>query len=96
MNCKYCNADIPENVKFCPECGKASPMPDPEPEPQVQFIPPIMTIEEVAKFLKVSKPTVYNLIRKGMPWFPVGGHRRFITDEIVEWAKQIQKRRKGA
>lgn len=90
MNCKYCNASISQNVKFCPECGKASPMPDPKPEIQVQIVPPIMTIQELAKFLRISKPTVYQLIREGMPWFPICGHKRFLTDEILLWAKSRQ------
>lgn len=27
MNCKYCNAELHENAKFCPECGKKVKLP---------------------------------------------------------------------
>ena len=97
MNCKHCKTIISEKAKFCPECGKPVPKPEPKPEPQTEQAPPIMSVKQIASFLGISNPTVYRLIREGMPWFPVGGHKRFIRDEVVQWAKSRQfNKLKGA
>lgn len=55
MNCCNCGKEIPDDVKFCPECGKnpwvkeaepqtaAQPQPphtQPQPQPQPQYYPP--------------------------------------------------------
>jgi len=43
----------------------------------------IMTINEVAAFLKLSKITIYKLIKKGeLPAFRVGNSWRFDRDKI--------------
>jgi len=43
----------------------------------------IMTINEVAAFLKLSKITIYKLIKKGeLPAFRVGNSWRFHRDKI--------------
>lgn len=45
----------------------------------------IMTVEEVAAFLKLSKITVYKLVKKGqLPGFRVGNSWRFRKDDIYE------------
>ena len=45
----------------------------------------IMTVEEVAAFLKLSKITVYKLVKKGqIPGFRVGNSWRFRKDKILE------------
>lgn len=45
----------------------------------------IMTVEEVAEFLKLSKITIYKLVKKGqLPGFRVGNSWRFRKDKIVE------------
>jgi len=45
----------------------------------------IMTVEEVAEFLKLSKITVYKLVKKGqVPGFRVGNSWRFRKEDIVE------------
>lgn len=93
MNCQHCKTVLSANAKFCPQCGK--PVPKPEPEPREEQAPPIMSIKQVAEFLGISSPTVYRLIREGMPWFAVASHKRFIRDEIIHWAKARQ-RQKGA
>jgi excisionase family DNA binding protein len=42
-----------------------------------------MTIEEVAAFLKLSKITVYKLVKKGdIPAFRIGHSWRFLRDQI--------------
>jgi len=43
----------------------------------------IMTIDEVASFLKLSKITIYKLVKKGgLPAFRVGNSWRFQRDKI--------------
>jgi excisionase family DNA binding protein len=45
--------------------------------------PSIMTIDEVADFLKLSKITIYKLVKKGeIPGFRVGNSWRFQRDKI--------------
>jgi len=45
----------------------------------------IMTVEEVAAFLKLSKITVYKLVKKGqIPGFRVGNSWRFRKEDIYE------------
>ena len=45
----------------------------------------IMTVEEVADFLKLSKITIYKLVKKGqLPGFRVGNSWRFRKDKILD------------
>jgi excisionase family DNA binding protein len=45
--------------------------------------PSIMTIDDVADFLKLSKITIYKLVKKGdIPGFRVGNSWRFQRDKI--------------
>ena len=46
----------------------------------------IMTIEEVADYLKIPKSTVYKLAQEGkVPCQKVGRHWRFRKDTIDKW-----------
>lgn len=48
----------------------------------------IMTVDEVAKYLKLSKITVYKLTQKGdIPGFRIGSSWRFNREKIDEIAK---------
>ena len=45
----------------------------------------IMTIDDVASFLKLSKITIYKLVKKGdIPAFRVGNSWRFQRDKIEQ------------
>jgi excisionase family DNA binding protein len=49
----------------------------------------ILTIDEVASFLKVAERTVYRLAAaKKIPAFKVGGAWRFSRLDIDQWIKQ--------
>lgn len=49
----------------------------------------VLTIEELAAYLKISKSTLYKLVREGsLPCKKVGKHWRFHKDAIDEWLKQ--------
>ena len=49
----------------------------------------MLTIKEVADFLKVTERTIYRLAAaKQIPAFKVGGSWRFSRADIAEWIKQ--------
>lgn len=49
----------------------------------------ILTIEEMAVYLKAGKRTVYRLAAEGkIPAFKVGGTWRFLRGDIELWIKQ--------
>ena len=48
----------------------------------------VMTIQDLATYLKVSKSTLYKLVREGkVPSQKVGKHWRFHKEAIDEWLK---------
>jgi len=48
----------------------------------------IMTIEELAEYLKISRSTLYKLLQDGkLPGQKVGKRWRFHQDAIDEWVK---------
>lgn len=52
----------------------------------------IMTIDEVASYLKLKLKTAYHLAAKGeIPGFKVGGSWRFRKGEIDKWIKKQSK-----
>lgn len=94
MKCLKCETNLAENIKFCPECGTPAPKPVPIPVAQEKKeFPPIMTLDQAAEFLKVSRCLVYKLIKfEGLPWFPLGpgSRKRFLTDELLAWSRSRQ------
>jgi len=88
MNCK-CGATIPAKAKFCPECGTTAPISDTKVEIQpIKQVAHILTVREASEFLKISSSKLYELISANeIPWFPVGSHKRFLTQELLDWAK---------
>jgi len=71
---------LPELAKITVHC-RFSPMSQPESD--------ILTILEVAKYLKVAERTVYRLAAaKKIPAFKVGGSWRFSRAEIDRWIKR--------
>jgi len=49
----------------------------------------VMTIEELAEYLKVSKSSLYKLAQKGkVPGQKVGKHWRFHREAIDAWIKK--------
>lgn len=52
----------------------------------------ILTIREVAEYLKLNEKTTYRLVAEGkIPGFKIGGSWRFRRSEIDSW---IEKQRK--
>ncbi len=53
---------------------------------QTQMQTDIMTIREVADYLKLTEKTAYRLVAEGkIPGFKVGGSWRFRRSEIEQW-----------
>ena len=63
------------------------------PPERVQMNTEIMTIKEVAEYLKLTEKTAYRLAAEGkVPGFKVGGSWRFTRREIDAWiAKQLKQ-----
>ena len=56
----------------------------------------IMTIKEVAAYLKLTEKTAYRLTAEGkIPGFKVGGSWRFRRSEIERWIDERSRHRKG-
>lgn len=52
---------------------------------------PLMTIEEVAKYLKVQKRTVYDWVKRGkIPAIKAVGQWRFKKEKIDSWLEGLQ------
>ena len=49
----------------------------------------VLTIDELAEYLKISKSTLYKLAQEGsIPSQKVGKHWRFHKDTVDEWLRQ--------
>lgn len=57
----------------------------------------ILTLEEVANYLRVTKRTLYRLAQEGaLPAFKLGGTWRFRRDELNQWIIENIDKRRGA
>lgn len=53
----------------------------------------ILTIREIAEYLKIKDKTIYALVaRGGIPGFKVGGSWRFRRSEIDRWIREQEKK----
>lgn len=53
----------------------------------------IMTIKEVAEYLKLTEKTAYRLVAEGkIPGFKVGGAWRFRKSEIDRWIASQERK----
>lgn len=51
----------------------------------------IMTLEEVANYLRVHPSTIYRLVKKGkLPAFKVGSDWRFNLESIDHWRSRAE------
>jgi len=49
----------------------------------------VLTLEEVAGYLRLSKKTIYKMARKGeLPAFKAGNHWRLTRPELEEWIRR--------
>ena len=51
----------------------------------------ILTLEELHLYLKIPKPTLYNMAQGGrLPGTKIGRHWRFLRSDIHDWIKAHQ------
>lgn len=54
----------------------------------------VLTVTEVAEYLRIHRTTVYRLIKHGgIPYFKVGTDYRFRRDAIDDWMKKQTEER---
>lgn len=54
------------------------------------FESPVMTVKEVAAFLKVNPSSMYRLIKKhAIPCYRIGSDWRFNKEEILRWLEKL-------
>jgi len=54
---------------------------------------PVMTIDELADYLKISKSTLYHLVRRGeVPGTKIGRHWRFKREAIERWLETSERK----
>jgi excisionase family DNA binding protein len=52
----------------------------------------VLTLEEVAEYLRVHRATIYRLLKKNkIPGFRVGGDWRFNRESIDRWRAALEK-----
>jgi len=52
----------------------------------------LLTLEELAKYLKISKPTLYKMVEKGkIPALKVANQWRFKKEDINRWLEKQRK-----
>jgi excisionase family DNA binding protein len=55
----------------------------------------VLTIEDLSEYLKISKSTLYKLVREGnIPCQKIGRHWRFRKEAIDRWLEDTSTRRK--
>ena len=55
----------------------------------------LFTLEELARYLKISKPTLYKMVEKGkIPALKIANQWRFKKDDINRWLEK-QRKSKG-
>jgi excisionase family DNA binding protein len=58
----------------------------------MQAQPRILTLHEVAEYLRVHRSTIYRLLSlKKIPGFRIGSDWRFNIDEIDQWRREEEK-----
>jgi excisionase family DNA binding protein len=57
----------------------------------------VLTIPEVSEYLRVSRQTIYRMLRRGdIPAFRIGGDWRFNIEDLGLWIeKESQARKSG-
>ncbi len=53
----------------------------------------VMTVEDVSKYLRVSRASVYRLVKQHkIPVSRIGKHLRFRKEAVDEWITHMEKR----
>jgi excisionase family DNA binding protein len=54
-----------------------------------------LTIDDVSEMLQVTRSTVYNLKKRGLPFIKLGKNIRFDQKEVVDWVKANREEKYG-
>jgi len=53
---------------------------------------PVMSVKDLAQYLKVTRATIYKLVRRGeLPAFRLGGEWRFNLESVEKWHRTQEK-----
>ncbi|MBW1714578.1 MAG: helix-turn-helix domain-containing protein [Deltaproteobacteria bacterium] len=56
----------------------------------------LITLEELSRYLKISKPTLYKLVERGkIPALKIASQWRFKKEDINRWVEKQRKTRFG-
>ena len=56
----------------------------------------VLTIPEVSEYLRVSRQTIYRMLRRGdIPAFRIGGDWRFNIEDLEHWIGRESRARKS-
>ena len=59
-------------------------------------VAPVLTVQDLAHYLKVHPSTVYRLVKAGkLPAFRVGSDWRFNLEQIESWRLGLEKKTDG-
>jgi len=50
-----------------------------------------LTIEDLIEMLQVTRSTIYNLKKKGLPFIKIGSNVRFEQSEVINWLNSNHK-----
>lgn len=50
-----------------------------------------LTVEDVAEMLQVTRTTIYNLKKQGLPFIKLGKNIRFDEKDVVDWVRSNRK-----
>ena len=53
-----------------------------------------LTVEDVAEMLQVTRTTIYNLKKQGLPFIKLGKNIRFDEEDVIDWVRsnrQVEK-----
>ncbi|MGH7906072.1 MAG: helix-turn-helix domain-containing protein [Candidatus Binataceae bacterium] len=63
-----------------------------KPASPVSSAPRVLTVRDLADYLRVHQSTIYKLLKKGgLPGFKVGGDWRFHIDAIEQWREKQER-----
>jgi excisionase family DNA binding protein len=51
---------------------------------------PLLSIQDVARLLQISRPTVYKLFREGLPYVQLGGSKKVIPSSLRRYLAQCE------
>jgi len=47
----------------------------------------LLKLQDVADYLSISRTTLYELLKHGLPCYRVGAFRRFDLDDVMVWVR---------